>query len=205
MVGVLACLSVWDVVQICIWSSWCHCHALSLAPVNPDWFYQNGSAFLVPAYPGCRGKSRKRVQLFLRYRHSNVVAYFYGSPCAYCDEYELLCLFARITRKPYSRMSPHFCACCLWLWFGPPLTALWLHHVLPVLRMMPCFRQWVDSLKQNKVAGQTYKFDDAEAANTAYNVRQLQCLVVYITMWHQGQSLLEKFSYWVTVFLSWGC
>jgi len=23
----------------------------SLAPVNPDWFYQNGSAFLVPAYP----------------------------------------------------------------------------------------------------------------------------------------------------------
>jgi len=29
---------------------------LSLAPVNPDWFYQNGSAFLVLAYPGCPGK-----------------------------------------------------------------------------------------------------------------------------------------------------
>jgi len=29
---------------------------ISLAPVNPDWFYQNGSAFLVPAYPGCPGK-----------------------------------------------------------------------------------------------------------------------------------------------------
>jgi len=41
-------------VQICIWPSWCH--SLSLAPVNPDWFYQNGSAFLVPAYPGCPGK-----------------------------------------------------------------------------------------------------------------------------------------------------
>jgi len=27
-----------------------------LAPVNPDWFYQNGSAFLVLAYPGCPGK-----------------------------------------------------------------------------------------------------------------------------------------------------
>jgi len=23
---------------------------------NPDWFYQNGSAFLLPAYPGCPGK-----------------------------------------------------------------------------------------------------------------------------------------------------
>jgi len=43
-------------VQICIWPSWCHCHSLSLAAVNPDWFYQNGSAFLVPAYPGCPGK-----------------------------------------------------------------------------------------------------------------------------------------------------
>jgi len=35
----LAWLSVWDEVQICIWPSWCHCHSLSLAPVNPDWFY----------------------------------------------------------------------------------------------------------------------------------------------------------------------
>jgi len=24
--------------------------------LNPDWFYQNGSAFLMPAYPGCPGK-----------------------------------------------------------------------------------------------------------------------------------------------------
>jgi len=43
-------------VQIYIWPSWCHCRSLSLAPVNPDWFCQNGSAFLVPAYPGCPGK-----------------------------------------------------------------------------------------------------------------------------------------------------
>jgi len=27
-----------------------------VAPVNPDWFYKNGSAFLVLAYPGCPGK-----------------------------------------------------------------------------------------------------------------------------------------------------
>jgi len=29
--GVLAWLSVWSEVQTCIWSSWCHCHSLSLA------------------------------------------------------------------------------------------------------------------------------------------------------------------------------
>jgi len=32
--GVLAWLSVWDEVQICIWSSWCYCHSLSLASVK---------------------------------------------------------------------------------------------------------------------------------------------------------------------------
>ena len=36
--GVLAWLSVWGELQICIWPSWCHCHSLSLAPVNPHWF-----------------------------------------------------------------------------------------------------------------------------------------------------------------------
>jgi len=54
--GVLAWLSVWSEVQICISPSWCHCHSLYLAPVNPDWLYQNSSAFPVPAYPGCPGK-----------------------------------------------------------------------------------------------------------------------------------------------------
>jgi len=29
---------IWDEVQTCIWPSRCHCHSLSLAPVNPDWF-----------------------------------------------------------------------------------------------------------------------------------------------------------------------
>ena len=41
--GVLAWLSVWSKVQTCIWSSWCHCHSLSLAPVKsrlvlPFWY-----------------------------------------------------------------------------------------------------------------------------------------------------------------------
>jgi len=31
--GILAWLSVWGEVQICIWPSWCHCHPLSLASV----------------------------------------------------------------------------------------------------------------------------------------------------------------------------
>jgi len=30
--------------QICIWPSRCHCHSLSLAPVNPDWFYLSGTS-----------------------------------------------------------------------------------------------------------------------------------------------------------------
>jgi len=39
------------------------CHSLSVAPVNPDWFYQNGSVILVLAYPGCPGKEAvKRMQ-----------------------------------------------------------------------------------------------------------------------------------------------
>ena len=41
--AVLAWLSVWGEVQICIWPSWWHRHSLSLAPVNPDWFYFSGT------------------------------------------------------------------------------------------------------------------------------------------------------------------
>jgi len=42
--GVLAWLSVWSDVQICIWPSWCHCHSLSLASVKsrlviPFWYW----------------------------------------------------------------------------------------------------------------------------------------------------------------------
>jgi len=41
--GVLAWLSVWSELQTCIWSSWCHCHSLSLATVEsrlvlPFWY-----------------------------------------------------------------------------------------------------------------------------------------------------------------------
>jgi len=53
----LVWLSVWGEVQICIWPSSCHCHSLSLAPVNPDWFYLPEFTFLVPAHPGSPGKN----------------------------------------------------------------------------------------------------------------------------------------------------
>jgi len=41
--GVLTWLFVWSDVQICIWSSWCHWHSLSLAPLKsrlvlPFWY-----------------------------------------------------------------------------------------------------------------------------------------------------------------------
>jgi len=39
----------------CIWPSWCHCHSLSLAPVNPDWFYLPSFTFL--AQPGSPGQN----------------------------------------------------------------------------------------------------------------------------------------------------
>jgi len=32
-------------VQDCIWSRWCHSNSLSLAPVNPDWFYLSGTRY----------------------------------------------------------------------------------------------------------------------------------------------------------------
>jgi len=55
--GVLAWLCIWSKVQICIWPSWCRCHSLSLAPVNPDSFYLSGFTFLVPVHPGGPGQN----------------------------------------------------------------------------------------------------------------------------------------------------
>jgi len=47
----------WVKVQICIWPIWCHCHLLSLAPVNRDWFYLAGFTFLVPVHLHSPGKN----------------------------------------------------------------------------------------------------------------------------------------------------
>ena len=42
--GVLAWLSVWSEVQTRIWSSWCHCHSLSLASVKSRLVYLSGTS-----------------------------------------------------------------------------------------------------------------------------------------------------------------
>ena len=55
--GMLAWLYVWVRELICIWPSWCHCHSLSLAPVNQDSFYLPGLTFLVLAHPGSPGQN----------------------------------------------------------------------------------------------------------------------------------------------------
>jgi len=62
----LVWLSVWGEVQICICPSRCHCHSLSLAQVNTDWFYLSGTGS-----PGkSRTKSRRVVkQLCVSPRH----------------------------------------------------------------------------------------------------------------------------------------
>jgi len=63
--GVLALLSIWSrcIFAYCLADATAtHYHIksnllkASFAPVNPDWLYQNGSAFLVPAYQGCLGE-----------------------------------------------------------------------------------------------------------------------------------------------------
>jgi len=61
--GVLAWLSVRGKVQICIRPSWCHCHSLSLALVNPDWFYIPGFIFLVPAHPDSPGQNPESCEM----------------------------------------------------------------------------------------------------------------------------------------------
>ena len=54
---------IWDEVQTCIWLSRCHCHSLSLAPVNPDWFYLPGFYLSGACSPGwSRTNSRRAVK-----------------------------------------------------------------------------------------------------------------------------------------------
>jgi len=48
--GMLAWLSVLGEVQICIWLSWCHCHSLTLASVNTDWFLRATAYMLERVY-----------------------------------------------------------------------------------------------------------------------------------------------------------
>jgi len=80
--------------------------------------------------------------------------YYYfaaGRGAKYCDEYVWLfvCMSARITRKPHSRTSPNFCACCLL----SSSDSVAIYKVLPVLWMTSCFHtvdQWA-SIKNDVI------------------------------------------------------
>jgi len=66
-----------------------------------------------------------------------------------------------------------------------------IHYVLLVLWTMACFHTMGPMVgepeRQNKVAGQSCKFDCTEAASIECYVRQLQCLVEFITILHWGE------------------
>ena len=54
---------IWDEMQTCIWPSRCHCHSLSLAPVNPDWFQPSWFCLSGTCSPGwSRTYSRRAVK-----------------------------------------------------------------------------------------------------------------------------------------------
>ena len=72
----LAWLSVWSEVQICIWPSRCHCRSLSLALVNPGWFYLSAGYWLNRVVPDKIQKSRKTtVVVVVAYETLNVSQY----------------------------------------------------------------------------------------------------------------------------------
>ena len=78
--GVLAWLSVWSEVQTCIWSSWCHCHSLSLASVKsrlvlPFWW----KGLLNVCVRGCC--IRKLFLLCIVLQHISVDAILWARSC----------------------------------------------------------------------------------------------------------------------------
>jgi len=59
--GVVVCVKV----QIYIWPSWCHCHSLSLAPVNLDWFYLPGAGS--PGWSQTKSKRAVKTVVYIGY------------------------------------------------------------------------------------------------------------------------------------------
>jgi len=66
----------------CTLPSRCHCHSLSLAPVNPDCFYLPGFTFLVTVHPGSPGHSPRNRKTVV------VVACAKSSVCNVYAKYE---------------------------------------------------------------------------------------------------------------------
>jgi len=92
--GVLAWLSVWGVGQISVCPSWYHCHLLSFAPANPDWFYLSGTSICLPSSKGCAKE--------LCYRISQLDRIFIRQPCCHNQE---LCSLHKIGSISYPYIS----------------------------------------------------------------------------------------------------
>ena len=139
----LAWLTTWGDVQICIGPSWCQCRSLSVAPVNPDWFYLSSMGPLGYS-PGQRAVKHVLLLLLL------------FPPLAGCKVVVMsmrvclsVCLSVR--SQPHGRTSPNFFACRLWPRLG---------HLLTVLRYVIYFRfrRWRYVLHSGPVARHVYSW-----------------------------------------------
>jgi len=131
--GVLAWLSVWSEVQICIWPTWCHCHSLTLAPVNPDGFYLSGTSS-----PGVPDKGLKQVLLLLlSVLHTADLNCFLLHPVGVqnivmnVSVSEWICTQGCL-RNHTAKLHQIFCACCLWPRHGPS-PVLWMTSRLTIM------------------------------------------------------------------------
>ena len=82
-------------------------------------------------------------------------------------------------KKPRSRTSPKFCACCLWPWLGPRLMALYFRF----FRMTLCFHTMglVGRIKHDV----TFKRVRQVAVPVGRHT-QLQCSVEFVRVWQPG-------------------
>jgi len=89
---VLAWLSIWGKVQICIWPSWCHCHSLSLPSVK-------SRLVLVPTHLGNPEQSPEGRKMDARVRACGCVCVNMGHQHG-CNFYWHLCswVFVHTTR-----------------------------------------------------------------------------------------------------------
>jgi len=110
-------------VQICIWPSWCHCHSLSLAPVNPDWFYLPGFMFLVLAYRVVLDRVRGGRKMFVVVKYFLAVEhlpfepgsiYYSGQRCTFSHFWmdfavnKNYCIFVGLPRRSFCLLC---CSC----------------------------------------------------------------------------------------------
>jgi len=133
----LAWLCVWVKVQICIRSSWCNCHSLSLAPVNPDWYgHLPGFTFLVLAHPRSPGQNPEGHKMVVVvwsfcFLANRTIGRAFGTVCrlsssSVCDV--LYCgktvhssqkLSEGVNRKPGSKS---------WFFWSPPYFYFWFRR-----------------------------------------------------------------------------